>query len=143
MLTQTPLRTSNIPRRATRGRAIFNIALILALVLSGLGFAFGPKTIAAYDRYQATRPQTEARDGLWTIVATSPVRSIHAVFEDTGNILLMAGTGNNGSLGGKVVTNLPQSDYQAAVFNPTTNSFLSLSALWDVFCGGHVVLADG
>ena len=112
-------------------------------MLSGTAFAFGPRAIAAYDRYQATPPQTEARDGLWTIVANSPVRSIHAVFEDTGNILLMAGTGNNGSLGGKVVTNLPQSDYQAAVFDPRTNSFLSLSAVWDVFCGGHVVLPDG
>jgi len=143
MLTQTPVRTSNIPRRATRGRAVFNLALILILVLSGLGFAFGPRTVAAYERYQATRPQTEARDGLWQIVATSPVRSIHAVFEDTGNILLMAGTGNNGSLGGKVVTNLPHTDYKAAVFDPRTMSFRSLNALWDVFCGGHVVLANG
>ena len=143
MVTPTPPRTSTIPRRATRGRAIFNLVLITALVLAGVGFAYGPKAIAAYNRYQATRPQTEARDGLWTVVTTSPVRSIHAVMEDTGNILLMAGTGNNGSLGGKVVTNLPQTDYKAAVFDPNTMSFLSLDAEWDVFCGGHVILPDG
>jgi hypothetical protein len=138
-----PVRTSRIPRRATRGRAIFNLVLILTLVLSGLGLAFGPRALAMYDRYQATRPQTEARNGLWTIVATSPVRSVHAVLEDTGNILLMAGTGNNGSLAGKVVTNLPQTDYRAAIFDPRTMSFVSLSAFWDVFCGGHVILPDG
>ena len=63
--------------------------------------------------------------------------------EDTGNILLMAGTGNNVSLAGKVVTDLPQADYKAAVFDPRTMSFLSLNALWDVFCGGHVILPDG
>jgi hypothetical protein len=138
-----PARTSRIPRRATRGRAIVNLVLILALVLSGLCFALGPKAIAEYDRYQATRPQTEARNGLWTIVATSPVRSVHAVMEDTGNILLMAGTGNNFSLAGKVVTNLPRTDYKAAVFDPNTMRFISLTALWDVFCGGHVILPDG
>jgi hypothetical protein len=143
MPTQTPVRTSSVPRRATRGRTVFNLTLILILVLSGLGFAFGPRGMAMYERYLATRPQTEARDGLWQTVATSPVRSIHAIFESTGNILLMAGTGNNGSLGGKVVTNLPQADYKAAVFDPRTMSFVSLNALWDVFCGGHAVLPDG
>ena len=138
-----PTAPSRIPRRATRGRAIFNLVLILVLVLCGLGFTYGPKMLAAYDRYQATRPQAETRDGLWTIVATSPVRSAHAVMEDTGNILLMAGTGNNISLAGKVVTDLPQADYKAAVFDPRTMSFISLNALWDVFCGGHVILPDG
>jgi len=141
--TQTPARTPYVPRRASRGRAIFNLALIQALILAGLGLAFGPRGLAAYERYQATRPQAEARNGLWTVVATSPVRSVHAILEDTGNILLMAGTGNNGSLGGKVVTNLPTSDFKAAVFNPSTMSFLSLTAEWDVFCGGHVILPDG
>ena len=143
MLTQTPPRTSRIPRRASRGRAIVNLVVIQALVLAGLGIAFGPRAVALYERYEATRPQNEARNGLWTIVATSPVRSVHAILEDTGNILLMAGTGNNGSLGGQVVTNLPASDYQAAVFDPTTMNFVSLTALWDVFCGGHVILPDG
>jgi hypothetical protein len=141
--THTLARTSRIPRRATRGRAIFNLILVQALILAGLGCAFGPRALAGYERYEATRPQNEARNGLWTIVATSPVRSIHAILEDTGNILLMAGTGNNGSLGGQVVTNLPQSDYKAAVFNPANMSFVSLNALWDVFCGGHVILPDG
>lgn len=146
MQTLTPVRPtspSRIPRRATRGRAIFNGVLILTLVSSGLGFGFGPRVVAAYDRYEATRPQTEARDGLWTIVATSPVRSVHAVMEDTGNILLMAGTGNSAGLGGHVVDALPQADYKAAVFDPNTMSFLPLNGLWDLFCGGHVILPDG
>jgi len=42
MLNQSPVRRSSVPRRATRGRAIFNLILISVLVLSGLGFAYGP-----------------------------------------------------------------------------------------------------
>ena len=41
------------------------------------------------------------------------------------------------------MTDLPQADYKAAVFDPRTMSFISLNALWDVFCGGHVILPDG
>jgi hypothetical protein len=149
-VTQTPVREPRTlrrvpsrPRRASKGRIIANLAVIVLLFGGASGFLFGPTVVHDFHRYQVTRLSYEQNNGRWDIVATSPVRSIHAVMEDTGNILLMAGTGNNGLLADRNVTNLPGSDYKAAVFDPNTMSFTSLNALWDVFCGGHVSLANG
>ncbi len=149
-MTQTPVRAPRAPRaapsrprRASKRRFIANLTVIVALFVGAFGFLAGPTAIHDYHRHLVTRLSYEQKYGRWDIVATSPVRSIHAVMEVTGNILLMAGTGNNGLLAGDVVANLPDSDYKAAVFNPTNMSFISLDAMWDLFCGGHVILSDG
>src|SRR5580704_9172335 len=80
-------------RRTVRLRNFALFTLVFAVAFAVLG---GSWVHAKYERYEVTRVSYEATMGRWDIVATSPVRSIHAVDEPiTGNILLMAGTGNS------------------------------------------------
>jgi hypothetical protein len=143
---RAPTVTSDRParrhvRRIVRVRLIaaFTFLFLLAGVVGG-----GSWAKAKYERYEVTRVSYEVQNGRWDIVAQSPVRSIHAVMEPrTGNILLMAGTGNSSQYTGKNVTNLPTAAYKTAVFDPSTDDFVSLEAEWDVFCGGEVIQPDG
>ncbi len=141
--TQAPERALR-PARASGRRRLLNLLVIASAFAVAAGILWGPGVSAKYQRYQVTRITYEQTNGRWDIVATSPVRSIHAVMEPiTGNILLMAGTGNSSQYTGKNVTALPTVDYKAAVFNPNNYGFLSLQAMWDVFCGAHVIQPNG
>jgi len=75
--------------------------------------------------------------GSWQVMSyQSPVRSIHSTLMHTGNVLLVAGSGNDG-------TAFQAGSFKATVWNPTTGTFTDVPTPADLFCTGHVQLPDG
>jgi hypothetical protein len=73
------------------------------------------------------------RQGQWTTLTyTMPVNPVHAALLNTGQVLVIAGSGNALS-----------TNYQAAVWDPVGGTITTRSLTWDMFCNGMVVLHDG
>jgi len=75
--------------------------------------------------------------GVWQVLPfPSPVRTIHAVLMHTGNVLLVAGSGNDPSY-------FAAGTFMSAVYNPVKGTFQVIPTPDDFFCGGHIQLPDG
>ncbi|MCD0451147.1 DUF1929 domain-containing protein [Actinocorallia sp. API 0066] len=81
---------------------------------------------------------SECTRGHWTVedFGNGGVKAIHSVLLHNGKVLLIAGSGNDpGSFNaGTFVTK---------VYDPKTNRFTNVPTPYDMFCAGHVQLADG
>ncbi|SNQ48378.1 conserved exported hypothetical protein [Frankia canadensis] len=76
-------------------------------------------------------------DGSWrTLDSPMPVRSVHASVLRTGNVLLVAGSGND-------QVAFDTHAFRSAVWNPGTGEFQETPMAEDLFCSGHVQLPDG
>jgi hypothetical protein len=72
--------------------------------------------------------------GQWTTVpGLMPINPVHVALLRTGKVLIVAGSGN-------VAT---ETFYQAAVWDPQTDSLVTQQLSWDMFCNGMVTLPDG
>jgi Galactose oxidase-like, Early set domain/GlxA beta barrel domain len=92
-----------------------------------------------YHHYQITRPAYEAKYGLWVklnIPARFRVNGIHSTLLHNGNVLIMAGSGNNQAF-------FNAGTFKTLVLNPTTMHEQLIPTPWDLFCAGHVELPDG
>ncbi|WP_242606966.1 galactose oxidase-like domain-containing protein [Protofrankia symbiont of Coriaria ruscifolia] len=75
--------------------------------------------------------------GSWEVLPyQSPVRSVHATVLRTGNVLLVAGSGNNGNAAAN-------NEFVSKVWNPSTGEFADVPTQEDLFCAGHTQLPDG
>ena len=75
--------------------------------------------------------------GAWQVLPfPSPARAIHAVLMYTGNVLLVAGSGNNPAA-------FAAGSFMSAVYNPVKGTFKVIPTPDDFFCAGHVQLPDG
>ena len=75
--------------------------------------------------------------GAWQVLPfPSPVRSIHSVVLDNGDILFVAGSGNDTS-------DFAAGTFESAVYNPTKGTFQVIPTPDDFFCAGHVQLPNG
>lgn len=75
--------------------------------------------------------------GVWQVLPfNSPVRAIHAVLMDNGDVLLVAGSGNDPN-------QFAAGTFTSAVYDPRTGSFTQIPTPDDFFCAGHVQLPDG
>lgn len=75
--------------------------------------------------------------GEWTVSGTQmPLRTIHSTLLRDGRLLLIAGSGND-------VNQFTAGSFKAAVWDPVANTFTNLTVPEDMFCSGHVTLADG
>ncbi len=75
--------------------------------------------------------------GSWqTLPYDSPVRSVHATVLRTGNVLLVAGSGNNG-------TAAADNQFVSKIWNPSNGDFADVPTQEDLFCVGHTQLPDG
>jgi len=75
--------------------------------------------------------------GSWqTLGYQMPVRSVHASLLHTGNVLLVAGSGND-------QTTFDAHTFRSTVWNPGTGDFKDTPVADDLFCSGHVQLPDG
>ena len=72
--------------------------------------------------------------GQWqTLPNPMPINPVHAALLRNGKVLVVSGSGN-----------LPSNtNFQAAVFDPQTNTVTTQPVGWDMFCNGMVVLPDG
>ncbi len=75
-----------------------------------------------------------ATQGQWrTLANQSPINPIHVALMNNGDVLIVAGSGN-------VAT---ETNFQAAVWDSGSETFLTRALAWDMFCNGMVVLHDG
>lgn len=75
--------------------------------------------------------------GRWTVIeGTKDARSVHAVLLQNGKLLIMAGSGNNRM-------EFARGCFRTYIYNPVENTWKEILTPKDVFCGGHVQLANG
>jgi hypothetical protein len=75
--------------------------------------------------------------GVWQVMPfNSPVRAVHSVVLNNGNVLLVAGSGNDPS-------GFAAGTFKTALYQPRTGTFISVPTPADLFCAGHVQLSDG
>jgi hypothetical protein len=75
-----------------------------------------------------------ATQGQWrTLANQTPINPIHVALMNNGDVLIVAGSGN-------VAT---ETNFQAAVWDFGSQTFLTRALAWDMFCNGMVVLHDG
>jgi hypothetical protein len=92
-----------------------------------------------YHQYQITRPGYEAKNGLWVkldIPAKFRVNAIHSTLLYNGDVLIMAGSGNNQSF-------FNAGTFKTLLLNPVTMHEQLIPTPWDLFCAGHIELPDG
>jgi hypothetical protein len=66
----------------------------------------------------------------------NPVRSMHSVVLNNGKVLLIAGSGNSEE-------NFDAGTFTSAVYDPVKGTYKVIPTPKDMFCSGHVQLADG
>ncbi|MEV4537917.1 galactose oxidase early set domain-containing protein [Asanoa sp. NPDC049518] len=75
--------------------------------------------------------------GKWQVMPyESTVRGIHSVVLHNGKVLLVAGSGNDPNA-------FAAGTFKTAVYDPANGSFTNVATPVDLFCSGHVQLADG
>jgi len=99
----------------SRRSVLLHVLLFLALVSS---FAISQSNV----------------QGQWqTLPTTMPINPVHIALMRTGQVLVVSGSGN-------VPTN---TNYQAAVWDPQTDTVTTQPLAWDMFCNGMIILPDG
>jgi hypothetical protein len=82
----------------------------------------------------ALSPETTGR---WTVLeGTEQARSVHAVLLQNGKVLIMAGSGNDAK-------EAAMHHFKSYIYDPVANTWKEVKTPEDVFCAGHVQLADG
>ncbi|MFI7339881.1 galactose oxidase-like domain-containing protein [Streptomyces sp. NPDC050085] len=79
----------------------------------------------------------QCKDGKWDVLPTqNPVRSMHSVVLNNGKILLIAGSGNSEEM-------FEAGTFTSALYDPQKGTYKTIPTPKDMFCAGHVQLADG
>jgi hypothetical protein len=120
------------------------LAVPVAVLAAGGVIAVNVPTVGAavadwYHQYQITRPAYEAKYGLWVklnIPAKFRVNGIHSTLLHNGDVLIMAGSGNNQAF-------FNAGTFKTLLLNPVTMHEQLIPTPWDLFCAGHVELPDG
>src|SRR6266480_349359 len=131
------------PQRKNR-RARRLLAIPLGVLLAGAVIAVNIPTVGTaladrYHQYQITRPAYEAKYGLWVkldIPAKFRVNGIHSTLLHNGDVLIMAGSGNNQAF-------FDAGTFKTLLLDPVTMKERLIHTPWDLFCAGHIELPDG
>jgi GlxA beta barrel domain/Galactose oxidase-like, Early set domain len=126
-------------QRSPRPRRILLAAVMAAGVLAANIPTVGAVVEHWRHNYQITRPAYEARYGLWTkldIPAKFRVNGIHSTLLHNGDVLIMAGSGNNQAY-------FNAGTFKTLLLNPVTMKEKLIPTPWDLFCAGHIELPDG
>jgi hypothetical protein len=72
--------------------------------------------------------------GQWRTLGNQvPINPVHVALLRSGQVLIVAGSGNVAA----------ETNFQAAVWDPASETFLTQPLGWDMFCNGMVTLHDG
>ena len=120
------------------------LAVPIAALAAGGVIAVNVPTVGAavadwYHNYQITRPAYEAKYGLWVklnIPVKYRVNGIHSTLLYNGDVLIMAGSGNNQAY-------FNAGTFKTLLLNPVTMKEQLIHTPWDLFCAGHIELPDG
>jgi len=103
--------------RSKTGIRVRLLARLLSGALSG-GMAFAQANVV----------------GQWqTLPTTMPINPVHVALLRTGKVLVVSGSGNVPS----------NTNYQAGIWDPATDTVTTQPLAWDMFCNGMVILPDG
>jgi hypothetical protein len=116
----------------------------LGILLTGAVIAVNIPTVGMeladrYHQYKITRPAYEAKYGLWVklnIPVKFRVNGIHSTLLHNGDVLIMAGSGNNQAF-------FDAGTFKTLLLNPVTMKEQLIHTPWDLFCAGHIELPDG
>ncbi len=129
-------------RRPPRARRVRNAALIAAAV-AGLVAANGPVVTAvaaeAYTDFQRSREGYKAQFGSWeTIELPERYRgqAVHAALLYTGDVLLIAGSGNSAD-------DFEAGTFRTILWDPVSGEAKEIPTPEDLFCAGHAYLPNG
>ena len=145
MNTPTVHSSGTNPGARSRKRPVRRLLCALAMTLAGCGVAaanvptVGGTVAGWYHHYKVTRPAYEARYGLWTrldIPSRFRVNGIHSTLLYNGDVLIMAGSGNNQAF-------FNAGTFKTLLLNPANMRMRLIPTPWDLFCAGHIELPDG
>jgi hypothetical protein len=129
-------------RKKRRGRRVLGV-LVGVLVFCGVLAANVPTVGATVTgwvhHYQITQKAYEQKYGLWTklnIPVKFRVDGIHSTLLYNGDVLIMAGSGNNQAY-------FNAGTFKTLLLNPVTMQEKLIPTPWDLFCAGHIELPDG
>ena len=129
-------------RKKRRGRRVLGV-LVGVLVFCGVLAANVPTVGATVTgwvhHYQITQKAYEQKYGLWTklnIPVKFRVNGIHSTLLNNGDVLIMAGSGNNQAY-------FNAGTFKTLLLNPVTMQEKLIPTPWDLFCAGHIELPDG
>lgn len=128
-------RKLRVRRMAGIGLVVVTVGGVLSVNVPTVGAAVA----AYYHQYQITRPAYEAKYGLWVklnIPARFRVNGIHSTLLYNGDVLIMAGSGNNEAF-------FDAGTFKTLLLNPVTMTEQLIPTPWDLFCAGHIELPDG
>ncbi|WNV76656.1 galactose oxidase early set domain-containing protein [Geodermatophilus sp. DSM 44513] len=130
-------------RRKPRPLRRLRNAALVSVTVAGLVAANGPVVAAAvddaYTDFQRSRPEYQARYGDWqTIELPERYRgqAIHAALLHTGDVLLIAGSGNEAE-------DFDAGTFRTVVWDPVTGEAREVPTPEDLFCSGHAYLPNG
>ena len=128
------------PKPATRHpwRIVLAAVAVLGVLTANIP-TVGGAIARWYHNYEITRPAYEARYGLWVkldIPARFRVNGIHSTLLHNGDVLIMAGSGNNQAF-------FDAGTFKTLLLNPVTMQEKLIPTPWDLFCAGHIELPDG
>jgi hypothetical protein len=78
-------------------------------------------------------PQANVQGQWQTLPTTMPINPVHVALLRTGKLLVVSGSGNVPS----------NTNYQAGIWDPATDTVTTQPVAWDMFCNGMVILPDG
>jgi hypothetical protein len=92
-----------------------------------------------YHQYVISQPEYKRQYGSWStlnIPEEFQVNAIHATLLNDGKVLIIAGSGNEKD-------NFKAGTFRTLLWDPVANTYKLIKTPADMFCSGHVSLADG
>lgn len=128
--------------RAGRGR-ISRAAVSVVLVVALFMFTWMFWGAAVADNFRNERltnsPNYQSEHGRWDLLQlpeNMEINAIHSVMLSTGDVLLIAGSGNDAE-------NFEAGTFETLVYEPSTGQTTMIHTPEDLFCGGHAQLPNG
>jgi hypothetical protein len=136
-----PFQQREKPKRRARRRiaGIVGGVLLGCAVLAANVPTVGAAVSGLYHHYSITQRSYEAKYGLWTklnIPAKFRINGIHSTLLYNGDVLIMAGSGNNQAM-------FNAGTFKTMLLDPVTMKEKLIPTPWDLFCAGHIELPDG
>ncbi len=124
-------------RRRLRNLLILTAAFAAVLAVSAPSVVSYAQ--AQYESWRINSASYKKANGHWTTITLPKnmrVNAVHSALLYTGDILVVAGSGNNPDA-------FKAGTFKTLLYNPATDSTQLIPTPKDLFCGGHAYLPDG